>query len=208
MSGHSGYPLAVEARHETGAPEPMTLEQWALLPEDAEGELVDGVLVEEEMAGYLHAVVVAWLVETLRRWAIARGGFVGGSDARFAARRHPARGRKPDLTVYLGGRKPPARGLIEIPPDIAVEVVSPSGNDARRDRVEKLSDYAAFGVRQYWILDPQLRTLDVLELGTDGRYIVALAATAGSCAIPTCPDLAIDLDALWAECDRLELEPI
>ena len=39
----------------------MTLEEWAAMPEDDEGELVDGVLVEEEMPDLTHETVVAWL---------------------------------------------------------------------------------------------------------------------------------------------------
>ena len=67
---------------------------------------------------------------------------------------------------------------------------------------------AAFGVRSYWLLDPQLRSLEVLELGPDGRYVHAAAATSGVLRErPSCPGLVIDLDALWAELDRLGPEP-
>lgn len=43
----------------------LTLEQWAALPEDDEGELVDGYLVDEEVPDYLHELVVAWLIHRL-----------------------------------------------------------------------------------------------------------------------------------------------
>lgn len=184
--------------------QPMTLEAWAALPEDEPGELVDGRLVEEESVGYAHEVVVIWLASLLRAWIAPRGGLVGGSDARFAVK--PTRGRKPDLTVYLpGSRRPPGQGLIRVPPDIAVEVVSPTPRDGRRDRVEKVKEYAAFGVRWYWIVDPQLRTFEILELGADGRYAHAFSATEETiAAAPGCEGISIDLDALWSEVDRLD----
>jgi Uma2 family endonuclease len=120
----------------------------------------------------------------------------------------PHRGRKPDLTVYLQGSAfPPRRGLIRVPPDIAVEIVSPTPRDARRDRVEKVDDYAAFGVRWYWIVDPELRSLEILELGPDGRYVHALGATSGVVdPMPGCEGLRLDLDDLWAAIDRLPAE--
>jgi Uma2 family endonuclease len=182
---------------------PISIEEWAGLPEDEPGEVVDGRIVEEEAVGYAHEVVVIWLAALLRAWIAPKGGLVGGSDARFAVR--PTRGRKPDLTVYLpGSRRPPGQGLIRVPPDIAVEVVSPTPRDGRRDRVEKVIEYAGFGVRWYWILDPQLRSLEILELGADGRYAHAFSATDGvAAALPGCEALAIDLDDLWAELDRL-----
>src|SRR5262245_48139252 len=95
------------------APDPprtrMTLEEWADMPEDEPGELVDGELVEEEMPGYAHEVVVAFLIHALLGW-LGKRGVVGGSDAKFAVK--PTRGRKPDLTVYLSSeRLPPRRGV-------------------------------------------------------------------------------------------------
>ena len=132
---------------------------------------------------------------------------VAGSGAKFAV--GPERGRKPDLTVFLpGSQLPPRRGLIRNPPDVAVEVVSPSPRDGRRDRVEKLDEYAAFGIRFYWILDPELRSLEIFELGSDGRYARARGATSGRVEdVPGFEELDLDLDALWAEIDRLEAEP-
>jgi Uma2 family endonuclease len=88
----------------------LTIEEWAAMPEDDPGELVDGVLVEEEVPDLTHETVIAWLVSTLRAWIIPRRGFVFGSEAKFAVA--PRRGRKPDVTVSLpGGRPLPRRGL-------------------------------------------------------------------------------------------------
>lgn len=177
----------------------MSLEEWAALPEDEPGELVDGRLVEEEDVGYGHDVIVGLLIEVLRGWAKSRGGLVAASDPKFAVTR--TRGRKPDLTVYRpGSRRPPVKGLIRVPPDIAVEVVSPTPRDGRRDRVEKVKEYAEFGVRWYWIVDPQIRSLVIYELGADGRYAHALGATEGVIDnVPGCEGLTLDVDAMWRE---------
>lgn len=184
----------------------ISLDEWYALPEDAPGEVVDGFLEEEEAPDYLDAVLIAVLAVRLVNWVVPLGGVVGGSEAKFAVA--PLRGRKPDLTVYLPGSPlPPRRGLIRVPPTIAVEIVSPTPRDARRDRVEKGDDYATFGVRWYWIVDPELRSLEILELGPDGRYVHALGATAGVVdPVPGCEGLRLDLDELWAEVDRLPAE--
>lgn len=74
----------------------------------------------------------------------------------------------------------------------------------RRDRVEKVDDYAAFGVRYYWIVDPEQQTFETFELGGDGRYVRPLGATGGTLeAIPGCASLTLDLDALWREAEKL-----
>lgn len=177
------------------------------MPEDDAGELVEGRLVEEEVADLTHETAVAWLIRVLGAWAVAQGGFVFGSEAKFVL--GPRTGRKPDVTVFLAGRGPlPRRGAVRVPPDIAVEIVSPTPRDGRRDRIEKADGYAAFGVRNYWIVDPAQRTLEIFELGPDGRYVRALGASGGRLEpIPDCPGLALDLDGLWREIERLDAEP-
>lgn len=115
----------------------MTVEEWGELDEDIEGELVDGFLEEEEMANFLHAIVVVWLAQALRSWVRRRHGYVAGSEAKIAV--GPRRGRKPDLSVYLRGCAPGLLDtLVRTPAHIVVEVVSPRPRDARRDRVEKI----------------------------------------------------------------------
>jgi Uma2 family endonuclease len=182
----------------------LSLDEWFDLPEDQSGELVEGRLEEEEVPDYLHELLVSLLIQALGPWITPRGGLVAGSDAKFAV--SSRRGRKPDLTVYLpGSRRPPARGLIRVPPDIDIEIVPPTPRDGRRDRVEKTAEYATFGVAWYWLLDPQLRSLEILQLDSQGRYVHVLGASTGKLEqIPGCEGLTLDLDALWAAIDSLE----
>jgi Uma2 family endonuclease len=94
-----------------------------------------------------------------------------------------------------------------VAPWLVVEVVSAGAQNARRDRVEKLRDYRACGVRHYWLLDPQARMLEALELREDGTNVVALAVTDGTHTAPGCEGLTLPLDELWAELDRLPSDP-
>ncbi len=66
-----------------------------------------------------------------------------------------------------------------------------------------MDEYAALGVTFYWIVDPNLQSLEVFEL-TNGRYARAARATEGGMEqVPRCSGLRIDLDGLWAELSRL-----
>lgn len=171
--------------------------------EDEPGELVDGILVEEEAPDWTHETAVGWLIQALGSWAVPRSGRVGGSNLKYLLQN--GRGRKPDVSVILpGSPPPPRRGPMRRPPDAMIEVVSPSPRDVQRDRLEKRTEYAAFGVRWYWLLDPAVRILEIYELGADGRYVVVLGAESGRLeSVPGCEGLVLDLDALWAEIDGL-----
>jgi Uma2 family endonuclease len=109
------------------------------------------------------------------------------------------------VSVYVRGRLPALHdSLVTVAPHIVVEVVSPRARDARRDRIDKQRDYARAGVRYYWILDPQLRSLEILARGGSGRFGIAIAASAGKVAVPGCPGLIVDLDVLWQEIDAAQ----
>lgn len=181
----------------------MTLEDWAAMDEDEPGELVDGRLEEEEVPDLIHELVVAWLIQVFGNW-LGETGFVFGSEGKYAVRSN--RGRKPDVAVYLHPetRRPPARGIVRVPPDIVVEVVSSSPRDERRDRIEKMDEYAVFGVSWYWIVDPSLQSLEIFEL-IDNRYARAARATEGRLeVVPGCSGLQLDLDRIWGRISRLD----
>jgi Uma2 family endonuclease len=176
----------------------MTLAEWAAA--DVDGELVDGLLVEEEMPSKLHERIVAWLIVALGRWAIPRDAAVYGSEHKLAI--GPRKGRNPDVTVWIADEPYDPRATMDTtPPDIAIEVVTPTPRDAKRDRVEKPVEYARFGVRWYWIVDPSLRTLEIFEL-RDGAYVRARGASDGSLRPPGCRGLSLDLDAMWKYGER------
>ncbi len=180
---------------------PMSLAEWADLPEDEPGELVDGRLVEDEVSDAPHEVVVSWLIVLLGLWLRGRNGRVLGSDAKFAVA--PRRGRRPDISIYFSrDHKLPRRGALRVPPDVIVEVVSSPPRDGRRDRVEKVGEYAAFGARWYWIVDPRLRTVEILGLGGDGHYSIEASVSEGVLLVPGCEGLELDIDALWRELDE------
>lgn len=180
----------------------LSADDWAALPEEAEFELVAGQLEEEEVPDYVHELVVAWLIRTVGAWVCPRGGFIAGSEVKFIL--GPDHGRKPDVSVFLpGGARPPRRGPLRVPPDIAVEVLSPKSRDVRRDRIDKHDAYASFGVRQYWLVDPEARTLEIWRLSEARSYVRIVGASQGLVAVEGLEGLIIDLDGLWGETDRL-----
>jgi Uma2 family endonuclease len=181
----------------------MTVEEWGELDEDDPRELEDGVLVEAEMTNFLHELVVKWLVVLLSGYFDPKGGFVVGSGVGIVI--GPRRGRIPDVVCFGPGKRPEPRGILRVPPDVIVEVISPDqAQHVRRDRIQKPTDYAKIGVRYYWLVDPEARTFEIWELGDDKRYTRACAAVDGAIdLVPGCPGLVVDLDALWSELDRL-----
>jgi Uma2 family endonuclease len=185
----------------------MTLDEWAQQDEEATGELVDGRLTEEEVPDPAHELAVSWLILLFGNWLRGRGGFVFGSEVKL--RTTPDRGRKADVVVYLpGGARPPRRGLLTAAPDIVVEVVTPTPRDERRDRVEKMTEYAEVGIRSYWIVDPALGSLEIFELSNDHKYTRTLGVTTGRVEhVPGCPGLQLDVDDLWRELERLDAVP-
>jgi Uma2 family endonuclease len=182
---------------------PLSLDDWLALPNDASGELVDGRLREEEKPDPIHELAVTWLIAVFRVWLRGRG-FVFGSELRLAI--SPKAGRKPDIAVMFPDEPPPRRGALRTPPTLVVEVVSPTPSDERRDRVEKMAEYAEFGVRFYWLVDPALGSLEIFELipsSSGGHFAKLDGRTSGRFPAAGCDGLEIDLDALWTELDRL-----
>lgn len=80
----------------------------------------------------------------------------------------PSEVRQPDLVLLHRDRLGilSQRG-IEGAPDLVVEILSPS--TLKRDKIDKLSTYAKYGIQEYWIVDPAYGILEEYIL-LDNRY--------------------------------------
>lgn len=176
----------------------LSLEEWLALDEDEAGEWVDGLLVDEEASDYTHELTISWLIRAVAFWLAGRGYLIG-SETRVLTT--PRTGRRPDLSFILPGNPPPpATGPLRTAPDVVIEVVTPTPRDERRDRIEKMAEYASFGVPYYWLVDPALSGFEIFERTPRGYYQRLVGISGGRIEdVPGCAGLVLDVDALWAE---------
>ncbi len=176
---------------------PYTWDDFVALDDDDHRELVDGELVEIEVPNGPHEFIVARLCYFLTAWAEnGHGGrtYASGYKVRVSDRR----GVMPDVQFYRGGNTAPATqdaGLVSGRADLVVEIISPSSH--RYDRVTKLRWYASLGVPEYWIIDPEARTLEQLVLHGEGYTIAASCADDELFAPTTFDGLSVPLARLW-----------
>ena len=74
---------------------------------------------------------------------------------------------QPDICVVCDLSKLDDKGCIGAP-DLIVEVLSPS--TVKTDWVYKFNLYETTGVREYWIVDPKAKTINIFLLQPDGKY--------------------------------------
>ena len=140
----------------------MTSDQFADLGMKNGGfELIDGTMVEKNMSVESDWVGGKILTEFNVHLKVEPSGFAFGSDTIF--RCFPdfdKNSRKADVSFVSAGRVSlPFPRVFDIPPDLAVEVLSP--NDKAVEVEEKVEQYLAVGVRQVWVVNPLTRTASI-----------------------------------------------
>lgn len=159
----------VRASHVPGPPQgEWTYEDYARLtdPDGFRYEVIDGVLFMTPAPNTGHERVVmtigARLVAALEDTGLGRVFASPDIDAGSSTLR-------PDAVVVLeANRGIIAERRIVGPPDLVVEIASPSTSAYDRDPVEgKRGAYARMGVPEYWLVDPEARVVEVLALEGD-----------------------------------------
>jgi Uma2 family endonuclease len=143
---------------------PMTVEGFEALPEEGDRlDLVRGWVVHEPPAGYGHGVISAELIRRLANHVVeTRAGRVCTSETGFILSVENRTVRGPDAAFVSAARLAQSgnpTGFYPGPPDLAMEVVSPSNRWS--DVAAKVRDYLESGTRLVWILDPPSRTVTV-----------------------------------------------
>jgi len=140
----------------------MTAEQLFATPEVGRCELLRGELILMSPAGYEHGVIVGNIHTNLAIFVKQRRlGNVTAAETGFVLGRDPDTVRAPDVGFIRSDRVPKerTRGFFEGPPDLAVEVVSPT--DRAGELLTKVQDWLTAGCRAVWVVDPTSQTASV-----------------------------------------------
>ncbi|MBI5348688.1 MAG: Uma2 family endonuclease [Chloroflexi bacterium] len=82
-------------------------------------------------------------------------------------------------------------------PDLAIEIVSE--NDERRDRIIKKEEYAQAGIPEYWIVDPEAKTVEIYRLEGKTYQTHSALTEKDKLTSPTFPNFEISVVELFAE---------
>ena len=153
----------------------MSAEQLYQLPDDdLQYELDEGLLIRMAPAGHPHGRIEGNLYYRLRA-ALAddnQGQFYT-SDTGFLLFENPDTVRCPDIGFVASKNLPRAtakgEGYAIGPPDLAVEIQSPSQSPA--DLAKKVQQYLDAGTQSVWVVSPQSNTADIYEAGAPTRTI-------------------------------------
>lgn len=173
------------------------------IPDDQKAEFINGEIVMSSPAKHRHLIVKDNVHELIRNFVRLRlpGCNVRGEKALCV---FPRNDYEPDL-CFFGAEKSAGIGsdTMKFPiPDFAIEILSPSTE--KRDRGVKFVDYAAHGVREYWIIDPVAEVVEQYLLPEGGdAYELHRKAASGEVSSPVIEGLTLPVRALFDEAENL-----
>ncbi|OGW59489.1 MAG: hypothetical protein A2V83_10250 [Nitrospirae bacterium RBG_16_64_22] len=177
-----------------------TFEDYLLFPEDGRRhEIVDGDHYVTPAPSTKHQRIVANLLNSIR--TLLKQHAVGlvlpaPCDVVFS----DLDVVQPDLLFVSKGRASiVTEKNIQGPPDLVIEIVSETTR--RTDEILKRKLYERFGVKEYWIVDPELEAVKIYRLAAGGyeRAGDISAETGGALATPLLPGLSIEVSEIFAE---------
>ncbi len=124
-------------------------------------ELSEGELIMPPHPTNTHQRILLDLATSLQRFVAEHNlGIV--RIAPLPVRLWPGKIREPDILFVAREHRDRIGEQFFGPPDLVIEITSPSARHA--DRAEKPLEYARAGVSEYWIVDPDAHTVEVLTL--------------------------------------------
>lgn len=168
----------------------LTIADLDVLPDDGNRyELFEGEIFVSRAPSLSHQIILANLLTILKTYlernpigeAIPTPGVIFSEYD----------GAIPDL-VFISNqliRKIVSEEKINGAPELAVEIVSPGKENSRRDRVVKRQVYGKYGVKEYWIIDPEKRAIEVYRLKRQTLILSGTFMDEDEISTPILPDL-------------------
>jgi Uma2 family endonuclease len=140
----------------------------SLYGEDIRVELYDGCLEILAVPTMTHQLIIRFLLRALEEFVAAQGlgGLVlfMGTRVKLSTKGGKAQYREPDIVYMKESHLDRCLEEYWEGADLVMEVVSGDPKDRERDLVEKLREYAAARIPEYWIVHPEERFIRVLTL--------------------------------------------
>jgi len=174
-----------------------TYSDYAAIPPDrARWELIEGEFYVSPAPSTFHQSLSGRLFFELTL-ALGKPGLAQVFAAPFDVILSPHDTVQPDLVVVRRARAQliTARAL-EGAPDLAIEILSPTSRV--QDRKVKRELYARFGVREYWLVDPDEKTVELLVLGAQTYDRHAVLGERDTLLSAEFPQVQIELAELFA----------
>ncbi|HEX5166832.1 MAG TPA: Uma2 family endonuclease [Thermomicrobiales bacterium] len=149
-------------------------------------ELVRGELVRLPMSAHQSSRIAIRIANRIGPFVEAGNlGNIAGADGAYIFARDPYTVRIPDLSFVRAERLPPPDAwvkFLELAPDLAVEVVSPS--DSANEIQDKVNEYLDVGVRLIWVVYPIQHTITVYSADRIGRVLTDADTLDGGDVLP------------------------
>jgi Uma2 family endonuclease len=177
----------------------FTYQDYLDTDEDYRAEIIDGVMYAMSPPARYHQ-------DISRNLMIKIAGILEGKPGKvyaapFGVRLFPKSDLsddtyvEPDITVVCDPSKLDDRGC-NGPPDMIIEIMSPSNR--QNDMLVKFRKYLQAGVREYWIVDPEEKTVHVCILD-NSQYRVSVYDEAQTVPVSVLPGCAIELKPVFAD---------
>jgi len=175
-----------------------TYEEWLNMPvvDDAIEEVVNGEIRIMPPNEWKHTIIVENLARALRGLVDESEVLVVITQFGLIIRKRPLTSRVPDLAMFVKKNIVEQDGYIHSAPELVVEVLSPANTQA--ERAEKLRDYESLRVPEVWVLSPEARTVEDLQL-LDGKLRTAQVMAQGQLSPKLFPGVAVDVSSIWPD---------
>lgn len=151
----------------------ITADELLEMGSDAPFELWEGVLKEMSPSGVKPGLIGSLLHILIGQYVLEHGlGYTSNAETGYILSTDPHTVVAPDVGFFRPDRYPddfPERGYFPMPPDLAVEVISPT--DRRADIARKQTLYARAAVPLVWWVDPEARTVTVHRPGQEPEVL-------------------------------------
>lgn len=146
--------------------ETYTEEDYYSLGEDIRAELINGQFYYMAAPSRIHQEILMYLSKIIANYIDSKKGACKVYPAPFAVKLIYDKSNiaEPDISVICDRDKLTDKGCLGAP-DWIIEIVSPSTE--RMDYGIKLFKYRSAGVREYWIINPRTRVVNVFDFEHD-----------------------------------------